>query len=654
MVRARLMFGIALVCALVGSAAAAGSALAWSPEKARYGIGEHSNVGVTMSDGTVLRVDVYYPTLGGKPASGRFPVVLTQTPYGKNAGLGLAGQSGTGEFNYLIQRGYIDVVADVRGTGDSQGVWDLFDPVEATDGATLVKWAAALPHSNGNVGLYGSSYLGIDQLMTAAAVGRRSHLKAVFPVIAGNDLYRDTAFFGGAADLEFDAAYLGLTGSLNATNPIIETGRADSPDPADTAGVELQHLASVVSYQGGSVLNTELGGSESYDEAYWMARNPRQLLARIVANRIPAFLVGGWFDLFQRGEPLNYSGFQNAFAGRPVTAPMLPAQRPTSRYQLLMGPWYHVTAGTGFDMNDLELRWFDQWLKGERTGILDTSTPLHVYELGTGKWLDSRTYPFSEAKPTTYYLAAGPSGSSAPSPNDGTLGSAPPTARSGADSIVFTGATQPCDRQSEQWSAGGGALAAQSLGQKDEPCATNDSGKQVGPGSLTYTTRPFKQPEVLAGPVDATIYATSTRPETFLEATLEDVAPGGSSTPLTSGALLGSFRALNGALSWFGANDRPILPYHPYTRASASAVPTGRVVRFDIEVFPTFAELAAGHRLRLTITTSDSPHVGFTPSQLASLTGGEYAVQRRVGAASFVELPLAPATAFSRRCSFCG
>ena len=68
--RARVMFGTALACALVSCTLGAGGAFAWSPEKATYGIGEHSNVGVTMSDGTVLRVDVYYPTRGGKPATG--------------------------------------------------------------------------------------------------------------------------------------------------------------------------------------------------------------------------------------------------------------------------------------------------------------------------------------------------------------------------------------------------------------------------------------------------------------------------------------------------------------------------------------------------------------------------------------------------------
>src|SRR5439155_1179761 len=83
-----------------------------------------------------------------------------------------------------------------------------------------------------------------------------------------------------------------------------------------------------------------------------------------------------------------------------------------------------------------------------------------------------------------------------------------------------------------------------------------------------------------AGPIDATVFAPSTRPEVELEATLEDVAPGGASVPITSGPLLGSFRKLDRANSWFAADGRPLIPYHPYTRASVKPVPTGAVTRF--------------------------------------------------------------------------
>ena len=97
----------------------------------------------------------------------------------------------------------------------------------------------------------------------------------------------------------------------------------------------------------------------------------------------------------------------------------------------------------------------------------------------------------------------------------------------------------------------------------------------------------------------------------------------------------------------------PLLPYHPYTRASATPVDTSKVTRFDVEVFPTFAKIATGHSLRVTLTTSDTPHLGFTPDQLQNLAGGVYQVQRNADAASFVEIPTAPAGAFAQTCSIC-
>jgi hypothetical protein len=114
-------------------------------------------------------------------------------------------------------------------------------------------------------------------------------------------------------------------------------------------------------------------------------------------------------------------------------------------------------------------------------------------------------------------------------------------------------------------------------------------------------------------------------------------------TPITTGALLGSLRAVDVANSWFAPGGRPLLPYHPYTLASKQPVPIGSVTRFGIEIRPTFAQLAAGHRLRLTLTTTDLPTLVPTTPDGANLTGGVYQVQRNAAAASFIELLSAPA-----------
>src|SRR3989440_5897402 len=93
----------------------------------------------------------------------------------------------------LVQRGYIDVVADVRGTGSSDGDFSLFGPRERQDGVELARWAARISGSTGRVGLAGSSYVGLNQIFTAALSDRGSPVKAIIPSTVGNDVYRDLA-----------------------------------------------------------------------------------------------------------------------------------------------------------------------------------------------------------------------------------------------------------------------------------------------------------------------------------------------------------------------------------------------------------------------------------------------------------------------------
>jgi uncharacterized protein len=608
----------ALVVALLTPAVAA----AWTPEAATYGVGENASQPVTMTDGTVLYCDDYYPTSNGAAAPGPFPAILTQTPYGKDD------SSLTGSPDYFVERGYIYVICDVRGTGSSEGQFGFFDPVQGTDGATLVNYTAGLPHANGEVGLLGESYLGINQFETAADAGP-AHVKAIFPIIAANDIYRDTALAGGFPDIEFDGIYLGLTSALNATLPAIQYD-----DSAATALAD--HVQDIATFDSSQLEDIETGGDEAYDQTYWGARNPNQYIPAIVKDGIPAFLVGGWYDLFQRGEMLNYSFFQNAFDGRDPEAPMAPDQPVTPRYQLLMGPWYHVTAGDGLDyhgldLNGLELSWFDHWLKGIDTGVTDTTTPLHLEDLATGSYDEASRYPLDQATDTTYYLHSG-----------GGLTTAKPTAATGSDELVFTGSEIPCTSSTEQWAAGAGPLALSFFGLKD-PCTQGVNLSQVGPGTQSYTTAAFTKATTLAGPIGATIYATTTTKDAEWVVQVSNVAPNGNATALTSGLLEGNQRALDTANTWYAPDGNPILPYHPYTQAAQTAITPGTVTRFDVEVFPTFDTLQPGHKLRITIATSDFPHALATATQLPNLLGGVYQVERNAADASSVELPLAPA-----------
>ena len=616
-----------------------GPGSAWKPESAAYGTTSQNDLPVTMSDGTVLRANVVYPTdpKTGQIAAGPFPVLLTMTPYGKGSGGSSApgsaqqasgGATTGGANNYLAQRGYIEVIADVRGTGDSEGSWGIFDPVQTSDSITLVDWAARLPHSNGNVGTYGPSYLGINQLLAAGSIGRNSPLKATFPIVAATDLYRDTSFMGGLLDSEFDSAYLGLTAGTNMGNPIIDAAGKPPSSPAgvaDLAQVEAEHAGGIASYHVGSSVETISGGSTSFEGEYWQDRNPDNILSNVVANGIPAYLVGGEFDLFQRGEPLNYAGLQNAFDGGRPGAPMSPGQPVTGRYQLIDGPWEHLN-GSSVDVDILELAWFDRWLKGEETGIDTTPTPLHYYDLGTAQWSETTTYPFTGASPQRLYLGAG------------SLATTKPSTAGAKDTLLWNGTGSPCSRPVDQWSMGGLSIPSAAAG-ITAPCAGNDAPSADDPAtSISYTSAPLASPERIAGPLSATLYASATTSDTEWVVGVEDVSPKGTATPLTEGALLGSLRAVDASSSWNTPDGGYLIPYHPYTEGSVEPVVTGQVTRYDVEIFPTFATIPTGDSIRVTISTADSPHLSPTAPDAAKLAGGIYMLQRNASYPSYVEL----------------
>jgi predicted acyl esterase len=651
---------------VIAASAAKGSR--WKPEKAIYGSASTNDIKINGAGGTTIRVNEIYPTTAsGKPAKGPFPVLLTMTPYGKGQGGSSSpgsaaspssGSATGGADNYLVQRGYIEVVEDVRGTGDSNGSWGLFDPIQQKDAIKVLDWAARLPHSDGRVGTYGPSYLGIDQMLLAGAVGPHSPLKAIFPVVSANDIYRDTSFMGGLLDFEFSETYLGLTGVTNTINPVGDTA-SDPALLADLAGIEADHANGLASYHAATTANVLGSGDEAYDGSYWQARNPQNAIKRIVANHIPAYLIGGEFDIFQNGEPVNYAELQNAWAGRSTTAPMRSGQRTTGRYQLIVGPWEHLN-GSSVNIDPLELEWFDTWLKHERTGMARTPTPLHYYDLGTGKFAETTTYPFTGSTPARLYFGAGgtltstaPSGGGAVGgglpgslPALGALGkivpgtASAPTTTTATDTIVWSPTGAPCGRPIDQWSMGAVTVPAGSAG-LFAPCADDDHATQAGPWAIAYTTAPLQRAATVAGPITATVYASSTTPETQLVAELEDVTPNGSSYPLTEGALLGSLRAVDAKRSWT-ANGITVLPYHPYTSASSRPVTPGAVTEYQIQVFPTLATIAKGNRLRLTLSSTDTPHLTPLPKQLPQLAGGVYTIQRAPGKASSLTVDLLP------------
>ena len=630
--------------------AVSGTALAPSPAAAAgaglpYGVSQPVQHAVRMSDGTRLAVDVYYPTnlRTGAPASGRFPVLLSMTPYGKRSSVttqatGGSTYGGDGFYPWLVRHGYVDVVADVRGTGSSDGDFQLFGPRELRDGVELVRWAARLRRSTGRVGMAGSSYVGLNQIYTAGLIGRHSPLRAIAPEAAGIDLYRDLAFGGGIPNVEFAAVWDTLRTTMTLAAP--DEPAADPSALVRHPATRAQRLAQLDATMDAEV---DTGGPRAFDGPFWEQRAPRNFLAGVVRDSVPALLVSGWNDVYQRGVVLDYAALQNLYArahgrrGGHVAAPfgpMLAGERPTARYQAVIGPAYHNAVVLGRPLQNLLLRWFDTWLKGRRPGMASTRSPLHAYELGAGRWVDAGRYPFASARVRRLWLAGGRTGTAA-SLNDGSLAATAPRG-SGSDRIAWSDATSPCSNQADQWNTGFVGYVTALAGLPNTPCAKDDRTTQAN--ALTYTTPPMRRAVTVAGPIDARLAVSSSTRDAELVVTVEDVAPGGASRPLTTGALLASNRAVDRAMSW-RLPGGTVLPYHPYTRAAARPLQPGAATPVDVEVYATLARIAAGHRLRVTVATA-ATHLHPSPVQLAGLMGGVYELQRGGPSGSYVDIPM--------------
>lgn len=605
----------------------------WTPRAAQYGVGIDHNVAVKMSDGVQLRVDIHYPTDrdSGEPAPGPFPVLMSLTPYGKKAPPPAA-QIGGGPTPFLIKRGYIEVMVDVRGCGVSEGAFQMFGERQAQDGVELVEWAAKLPHANGRVGMFGVSYLGINQLFTAAAVGPDSPLKAIFPVMAARDFYRDAAAMGGAPHLRTVRAYGGVYRLLNVVNPALEVinrGKHARPRAGGIAGVRRRGRAQR-GYFRPLIADAVAGGETAFDEKFWEALRPAAVLPQIVANKVAVFLVGGWHDAFQRGVPLNYAALQRAFAGRPDEQPMQPGQPVSENLRLMMGPWYHVSNYGGLHLQSIQLRWFDHWLNDHDEAAI-SGDPFTFQPIGSARWFHARNYPLDQATPTRFYLSEG-----------GHL-TADSSAETSTATVKYVGRGPVAGRSVEQWTLG---MTSFIRSQRGKNIRYDQDNRRLQRGALTYTTEAFATPTLIAGPITLTLHATADTSESLWVAHIDDVAPDGSSRPLTQGALLGSHRELDPERTWYLPDGTVLKPHHTSTRAAVRPVVPGELTQYDIEVFPTAAMLDSGHRLRLTVTTFDFPHLVPTVPARRALAGGTYRLHQGGATPSHLLIPVADPSSF--------
>jgi uncharacterized protein len=568
------------------------------------------NVPITMSDGTVLSANIFLPS-----ATGHFPTVLTATGYNKDAanptGQECAASQGiAGDEPGLTEKGFAVMVFDDRGTGSSGGKWDSWGQRTQEDYKQVLDWIQAQQWSNASVATTGESYMGITSLLMAeadaarVAEGKPRAVKAIWADIPMADAYRDVTFQGGSLNASFIPLWLGLVSGLSALPPA-----STSTNPQEAASLYLEHLLSNLEFSGEKVVGAMLGSEPAYDGPFYRLRSP---VVRAGEIRVPVVIQGGWWDLFQRGEPLLWESLKHS-----------------PDRVLFMSPHYHISEGPPMEDPKLKEKWFAHWLLGASNGAQKTPK-VNLYPINGSHWEHFTKFPLPDTSYQRLHLSGESSGSSPISLHDGSLTATTPTAQ-GGDVAPLLPASSPCSRETAQWTAGAASTPL---------CDTNNLTYEAS--SLTYTTPPLSADMNITGLITADLWAQLSATDATLVAVLSDVEPSGASNQVTAGFLMASQRAVDAKLSTYNSEHLMIRPWHPFTKASQQAVTPNQPTEYKIEIYPTAAVVKAGDRLRLTIGTANTFSSAPPLPDLGNELGGTVTLLHGGGYDSNVLLPIAP------------
>ncbi len=504
---------------------------------------------IPMDDGVRIAATIAFPSEDGQtPLPGRFPVVLGMTPYGRN------GVCGCYPPSFWATRGIVGAVADVRGTGGSEGTLEgnFFSPREARDSHDVVEYLGTQPYSTGKVGMAGGSYVGITQYL--AAEQQPPHLAAIAPQVPISDLYREGFAHGGIPSLLFDGQYVAVQGAPGAagtnTDPYLleETLKAKLGQSA-VGTTSFDYLA------------------RPDDDAFYRDRSPIYRADRIEA---PVLNIGGWRDgLSPRGATEMHDAL---------------ARRRGVETRLYMDPCTHKGCGAPFapltdppgryDTSALVFEFLAKYLRGAKA---PDRPPVEFYLQSKNEYVSADRWPPAHTK--LERLELGPGSLRA-------AGAMPSTP--GPETAQYV--TDP---------AAGFSLAFNKYGTVAATPYVPTDQRLEGLQGLTFRTPVVTQPLRVVGPTGLHLVAASTANDTDWYAKLADVAPDGSESIIEEGALRASHRALDPAKS------RPERPYH--TDTDPQPIEPNRFYDYDVEIWATAYELAAGHQLQLRLTSTDLP-----------------------------------------------
>ncbi len=502
---------------------------------------------VPMRDGVTLSADVYLPAPLNGGEERRWPAILTRTPYQK-ANVNLLSQA-----RWFAERGYAFVAIDVRGRGDSDGVFVPYMS-EGRDGYDSIEWAAGQPWCDGAVGTIGGSYLGRIQWL--AAVDQPPSLKAMVVMVPPSDPFIETP--------------TGLPSPMHLCWLHFTSGRQLQLMEAVDWEKVYDHLPLVTMDEAagrGEMLEWREEISHAALDDYWRRICYQDKFDQLT---VPTLHISGWYDDEQIGTPLNFTGMTT----KAPTAEARAAQR------LVMGPWGHAVnrdsklgevdfgAGAIIDLRGEQLAWFDRWLKG--VGAEEPVTPARIFIMGENVWRDEREWPLARTQWIRYHLRSG--GRANSRFGDGALSTDAPDTDEPADTYRYDPA-RPTPFITEATSS--------QIGGPDDYAAV-----QRRDDVLVYQTEPLAADLEVTGPIKVELFATSSAPDTDFMAMLLDVWPSGFSQRLSDGMVRARFRE---------GMDCP------------SLIEPGTSYRYEIDCWNTAHVFRAGHRVALQISSAAFP-----------------------------------------------
>jgi putative CocE/NonD family hydrolase len=521
-----------------------------------YAVTFEPDVAMKTRDGVTLYADVFRPK-----ADGQFPVLLQRTPYGKSNDISIALRGAA--------RGYVMIVQDVRGRFASEGEWYVFKH-ESEDGYDAVEWAAALPYSNGKVGMFGGSYVGATQML--AAIAHPPHLAGICPFVTGSNYHENWTYQGGAFEQWFSESWTsGLAKDTfdrqltRATDAVV----GDSQLPLasyplfNTSGFRTSELmASLAPYY------LDWLAHPAYDD-YWRAWSIQEHYADIT---VPMLSIAAWYDIFQGGSLQNYVSLKNQAGSE--------AARRGQHLLVTLGGHAGQERKVGdvdfgavaeFNDDDATLDWYDYLFKGAQNEF--AQKPVTIFVMGLNQWRQEDDWPLARAKNTKYFLHSQGAANSAG--GNGSLSTKAPNSEP-PDHYVYDPAN-PVPTI-------GGPLCCDPAHLK--PGARDQRPAETRADVLVYSTRAFPEDVEVTGPVNVELYVESSALDTDFTAKLVDVGPDGFARNLTDGIIRARYRD---------------------SREKAELLKPGEVYKLTIDLWSTSNVFLKGHALRLEISSSNFP-----------------------------------------------